>query len=75
VTQKKGERWSAARAYLPPEVRSRANLRIAIGTRALRVALEGRRATGVVCRIGAASAHGATSSQSAFISNPKNARR
>jgi choline dehydrogenase-like flavoprotein len=53
VTQKKGERWSAARAYLPPEVRSRANLRIATKARALRVALDGRRATGVVCRIAA----------------------
>jgi choline dehydrogenase-like flavoprotein len=53
VTQKKGERWSAASAYLPPDTRSRANLRIATGTRALRVALQGRRATGVVCRVGA----------------------
>ena len=52
VTQKNGERWSAARAYLPPEARSRANLRIATGTRALRVALDGRRAVGVVCRSG-----------------------
>ena len=50
VTQKNGERWSAARAYLPPEVRSRANLRIATDMRALRVQLSGRRATGVVCR-------------------------
>ena len=52
VTQKNGERWSAARAYLPPAVRSRPNLRIATGTRALRVVLDGRRATGVVCRTG-----------------------
>jgi choline dehydrogenase-like flavoprotein len=50
VTQKNGERWSAARAYLPPVARSRLNLRIATNTRALRVALDGRRATGVVCR-------------------------
>src|SRR6185295_1444365 len=48
------ERWSAARAYLPPEARARANLHIATGTRALRVAMTGRRATGVVCRRGKA---------------------
>jgi choline dehydrogenase-like flavoprotein len=52
VTQKNGERWSAARAYLPAAARSRANLAIATGTHALRVALEGRRAKGVVCRRG-----------------------
>jgi len=54
VTQKNGERWSAARAYLPPEARTRQNLHIATGTRALRVAMDGRRATGVVCRRGKA---------------------
>jgi choline dehydrogenase-like flavoprotein len=54
VTQKNGERWSAARAYLPPEARARKNLHIATGTRALRVAMTGRRATGVVCRTGKA---------------------
>ena len=52
VTQKNGERWSAARAYLPPEARTQLNLRIATNTRALRIVLEGRRATGVVCRAG-----------------------
>ena len=52
VTQKNGERWSAARAYLPPEARARPNLMIATGLRALRVVLAGRRATGVVCRRG-----------------------
>jgi len=54
VTQKKGERWSAARAYLPDDVRARGNLRIATESRAVRVALSGRRATGVVCRRGRA---------------------
>jgi choline dehydrogenase-like flavoprotein len=54
VTQKNGERWSAARAYLPPEARARPNLRIATGTRALRILLDGKRATGVVCRRGEA---------------------
>jgi choline dehydrogenase-like flavoprotein len=52
VTQKKGERWSAARAYLPPAARARPNLHIATHTRALRIVLEGRRATGIVCRKG-----------------------
>ena len=55
VTQKNGERWSAARAYLPPEARTRPNLHIATGTRALSILLDGRRATGVVCRRGKAS--------------------
>jgi choline dehydrogenase-like flavoprotein len=50
VTQKGGERWSAARAYLPADARKRANLRIATKARALRVVLSGARATGVVCR-------------------------
>ena len=50
VTQKGGERWSAARAYLPPDVRKRLNLGILTGARALRLALSGNRATGVVCR-------------------------
>jgi choline dehydrogenase-like flavoprotein len=53
VTQRNGERWSAARAYLPSEARSRPNLHIATRSRALRAVLDGRRATGVVCRIGA----------------------
>ena len=46
VTQKNGERWSVARAYLHP-VRQRANLTVITGARALRLRLEGRRATGV----------------------------
>lgn len=46
VTQKNGERWSVARAYLHP-VRRRANLTVLTGTRAIRVRLEGARATGV----------------------------
>src|SRR5262249_7284392 len=52
VTQKMGERWSAARAYLTPEVRQLSNLRIATDTRALKITFSGRRATGVVCRRG-----------------------
>jgi choline dehydrogenase-like flavoprotein len=52
VTQKNGERWSAARAYLPDDARHRPNLRILTDTRVLRVTLAGTKATGVVCRIG-----------------------
>ena len=52
VTQKNGERWSAARAYLPEAARIRPNLRIATGTQALRLRLSGKKATGVVCRHG-----------------------
>ncbi len=46
VTQKNGERWSAARAYVHPHL-SRPNLRVLTGARARRVLLEGGRATGV----------------------------
>ncbi len=47
VTQKNGERWSAARAYLHPHRASRPNLRIECGARVLRILLDGRRAVGV----------------------------
>ncbi len=46
VTQKNGERWSVARAYLEP-ARARPNLAIITGARATRIAFEGGRATGV----------------------------
>ena len=46
VTQKGGERWSAARAYLHPAMR-RPNLVVITSAVALRVRLQGRRATGV----------------------------
>lgn len=46
VTQKDGERWSAARAYVQPHL-GRPNLRVVTGARALRIVLEGRRAAGV----------------------------
>jgi choline dehydrogenase len=45
-----GQRWSAARAYLTPEVRRRPNLKIITGALAERVLFEGRRATGVAYR-------------------------
>jgi len=49
VTQKGGERWNAARAYLHPAM-SRPNLAVYTGAHALRVLFAGRRATGVEIR-------------------------
>lgn len=46
VTQKNGERWSVARAYLDP-ARSRPNLLIETGALATRILFEGARAVGV----------------------------
>jgi choline dehydrogenase-like flavoprotein len=46
VTQKAGERCSAAKAYLTPH-RGRPNLRIITNAQATRILLEGRRAVGV----------------------------
>jgi choline dehydrogenase len=51
----RGRRVSAAMAFLPPDVRRRANLKIMVDTRVDRVLFEGRRAVGVLCtRAGAA---------------------
>jgi choline dehydrogenase len=47
-----GERVSAARAFLPPAVRRRPNLRICLETQVDRVLFEGRRAVGVLCTHG-----------------------
>jgi choline dehydrogenase-like flavoprotein len=46
VTQKNGERWSAARAYIEPNL-SRANLKVITGAQARKVTFAGKRATGV----------------------------
>lgn len=51
VTQKGGERWSAARAYVEP-LRGRANLDIRTGALVERIVVENGRATGVVIRRG-----------------------
>jgi choline dehydrogenase-like flavoprotein len=56
VTQKGGERWNVARAYLgrPGEAgsaRNRPNLRVITGARALKITLDGQQATGVLCQI------------------------
>jgi choline dehydrogenase-like flavoprotein len=52
VTQKNGERWSAARAYLHPHMGTRANLRVETGAHATRILFEGKRAIGVEYRQG-----------------------
>ncbi|MBA2398212.1 MAG: GMC family oxidoreductase N-terminal domain-containing protein [Bradyrhizobium sp.] len=52
VTQKNGERWSAARAYIHPHIGSRANLRVETGAHATRILFEGKRAVGVEYRQG-----------------------
>src|SRR3546814_20664890 len=46
VTQRKGRRWSSARACLSG-AKGRPNLRIVTGARATRIILEGRKAVGV----------------------------
>ncbi|TAL25073.1 MAG: choline dehydrogenase [Aquabacterium sp.] len=46
LTQKNGERWSAARAYLHPAL-ERPNLRVLTGLQVQRIVCAGRRATGV----------------------------
>jgi choline dehydrogenase-like flavoprotein len=51
VTQKDGERCSAARAYIHPH-RQRPNLQIITGARATRIVFSGKRATGVEYRLG-----------------------
>lgn len=52
VTQKDGERWSAARAYVQPHIAKRANLRVETGAHASRILFEGKRAVGVEYRRG-----------------------
>ena len=47
VTQKNGERWSAARAYLHPHMGKRPNLAIECGARVRRILVENGRAVGV----------------------------
>lgn len=56
LTQKNGERWNTARAYLDP-ARSRPNLAILTRSRALRLTLENRRVTGAVIRRNGADMH------------------
>ena len=52
ATIKDGQRMSAARAYLTPEVKARPNLRIITDVQVDRVVMDGRRATGIAYRQG-----------------------
>jgi choline dehydrogenase-like flavoprotein len=52
VTQKNGERWSAARGYIHPYMGTRANLRVETNAQATRILFEGKRAVGVEYRQG-----------------------
>jgi choline dehydrogenase-like flavoprotein len=52
VTQRNGERWSAARAYIHPYMGPRANLRVVTQAHATSIIFEGRRAVGVKYRKG-----------------------
>jgi choline dehydrogenase-like flavoprotein len=47
VTQKNGERWSAARAYLNPHLETRRNLQVEMQAHATRILFDGKRAVGV----------------------------
>ena len=47
ATIKNGSRFSAAKAYLTPQVRARPNLEIRTGVQVERVVIEGKRATGI----------------------------
>ncbi|EJO57278.1 GMC family oxidoreductase [Burkholderia multivorans] len=47
VTQKHGERWSAARAYLLPHIGRRSNLTVETHAHVRRILLEGTRAVGI----------------------------
>ncbi|SDT05869.1 GMC family oxidoreductase [Bradyrhizobium canariense] len=47
VTQKNGERWSAARGYIHPHMATRSNLRVETNALATRIMFEGKRAVGV----------------------------
>ncbi|MFZ5733389.1 MAG: GMC family oxidoreductase [Pseudomonadota bacterium] len=52
VTQKNGERWSAARGYIHPHIGKRSNLKVETKAHATRILFEGKRAVGVEYRQG-----------------------
>ncbi len=52
LTQHNGERWSAARGYIHPNMGSRANLRVETKAHATKILFEGKRAVGVEYRQG-----------------------
>ncbi|MBO4228641.1 GMC family oxidoreductase, partial [Bradyrhizobium neotropicale] len=47
VTQRGGERWSAARAYVAPHLGKRPNLRVETGAQATKILFEAGRAVGI----------------------------
>ena len=49
VTQRNGERWSAARGYLHPYMGKRPNLHVETGVQVTRIVFVGNRAVGVEC--------------------------
>jgi choline dehydrogenase len=68
VNQKNGRRWSAADAFLSPEVKSRPNLTIALRALATRIMLEGKKAVGVVYRDARGKAHVARADREVIVS-------
>ncbi len=66
-TVHKGERWSAARAYLDP-ARSRPNLTIITDTHVQRVTFDGRRASGVIFKDSAGKITTATARKEVILS-------
>jgi len=52
VTQKHGERWSSARAYLLPHINRRPNLSVETQAQVQRILFEGKRAVGVEVKQG-----------------------
>jgi choline dehydrogenase-like flavoprotein len=52
VTQRNGERWSAARGYIHPFLSTRPHLRVETDAHATRILFEGKRAVGVEYRQG-----------------------
>jgi choline dehydrogenase-like flavoprotein len=54
ATQKNGERWSAARAYVHPHMGTRPNLHVQCGAHVRRIRFEGKRASAVDAVVGRA---------------------
>jgi choline dehydrogenase-like flavoprotein len=54
VTHKAGERYSAAKAYLTPQVKARSNLQVLTGAQVTRIVMTAGRATGVELQQGGA---------------------
>ena len=70
VTQKGGERWSAARAYVQPHL-SRPNLKVVTGTRVKRVLFGGKRAIGVEHSLGIATARAEVVMSAGALQSPQ----